>query len=135
MCLRSNIRALFAILLAVATLAIAPEAWAHGSDHPRSVRTERQVNIGETTHHHHRAPQIEVTVQALSATTIGQLTEARERCGGSMCCGSVCLSCCSLLTAELSVPMPSISAKRLKVVKSLPQTGRGSEQVRRPPKT
>ena len=132
MCLRSNIRALLAILLAVAALAIAPEAWAHGSDHPRSVRTERQVNIGETTHHH-RPLQIEDPVQALSATT-GQRTEPGERCGGSMCCGSVCVSCCSLLTAELSIPMPASSAKRLNPVKSLPQTGIGAERIRRPPK-
>jgi hypothetical protein len=52
-----------------------------------------------------------------------------------MCCGSICVSCCSLLTEEVALPTPASSVTRVKFAKGPPQSGLASERIRRPPKT
>jgi hypothetical protein len=123
-------RALIALLVGLATLVFAPEAWAHGSHHHRRAQIEIQGALSDNDQH-----------RVLHVASIDQAQLARRRdteipgnCGASACCGSVCVSCCSLLTEEVNIPAPATSAKRFKLAKGPSQSGLGSEQIRRPPK-
>ena len=128
----SDLRALAALLLALTTIFMASEASAHGSPHHGANRTDRGANI-ETLFH-----PIHLTVamaEPRTAPTIGQRTQMAGHCGGAACCGSVCVTCCSLLANDVVIPEPAGSAKRVKIAKGPPQSGFGSQRIRRPPKS
>jgi hypothetical protein len=135
MSLCNNPRTLIVLLLGLATLLFAPEAWAHGSHHHRMMQIESQGALSGTSQR--RALEVSPTGQSHFAPASAQRLnpESQGHCGASTCCGSVCVSCCSLLTEEVLIPRPAASAKRLKFAKGPPQSGLGSEQIRRPPKT
>lgn len=128
-------RAMIAVLLGLATLAFAPQAWAHGSDHHRSTQIESQGALSDTIQD--RLLQIAPTGQSHFAPAgAGTLnSKSQGHCGASMCCGSVFVSCCALLTEEVAFLTPAASATRVKFAKGPPQSGLGSERIRRPPKT
>lgn len=133
MSLGASLRAV-AVSFGLVTLAFAPEAWAHGSHQYRTPQIESKGAATDTSQR--RLPQIDSTGQShVGPAGARHLnTEGQGHCGASMCCGSVCVACCSLLNEEVVGPGPAASVARLKFAKGPPQSGRGSQRIRRPPK-
>jgi hypothetical protein len=120
------------ILLILSSLAFSSEVQAHAPRHHTHI-DQRDVDQGAQK----ASPQVAAPVQPLVALTSSKSLDVQGQgpCGGSMCCGSVCGSCCPLVMAELFLPIPGVAAKRLKFAKGSPQSGIASERIRRPPKS
>lgn len=124
MWLRTNLRYLIALILALATLLLASEAWAHGNHHHlRTAGTERHISAS--------TPGFKIEASSAFENRLA----GQEKCGGAACCGSVCLSCCSVLVQEIVVQAPQLSMMRLELSNGVPQAGLGAERIRRPPKS
>ena len=128
--LLANIRYVIAVMLAFSTLSLATEAWAHSNhQHAQSAGAERQIS--PSTPH----PNSSASGRYYEASTaIGRAFARQGKCGGAMCCGSVCVNCCSLIAPDVSFARPLLSKMWVELTTGLPQAGLGPDSIRRPPK-
>ena len=124
-----NIRFVLAAMLALSILPLATGAWAHGNhEHTQTGATERQIFPSTSL------PDSGTGVRGYEASgAIGGHFARQGKCGG-LCCGSVCVSCCSLIAPDVGFARPLPTMMRLELSTGLSQAGLGPDRIRRPPK-